>query len=338
MDNALDLFLKRNNETQKMMNLAFAGNSTMQKFAEMQSNWKEKFNIMDIFDSRKRIDLIINNDWSKSFQNDSLKNIETALYPLKHIHRITENINKQTDAFAFSQFLFKGNIELLTKSYNEKLFKSFNPILPAFTQFTKSFLQDINEKDIDENEEIEELEIVTSVANSINSVSELYFENEVIDYQIYFSQINQTLIDLQNSVSELKPNKTEKWFTYINAVMGLISFLSIFYNPLNAGNEKLVIETNNVVKEILKNQNINEDRQTKSSSNLLILGDFHCTVSSNLFLKPNKNSKIISVIKQGQKIKILEVRRKYCCIAILPESNHPAIMGYMEINNTDYNK
>ena len=79
MDNALDLFLKRNNETQKMMNLAFAGNSTMQKFAEMQSNWKEKFNIMDIFDSRKRIDLIINNDWSKSFQNDSLKNEYSAV-------------------------------------------------------------------------------------------------------------------------------------------------------------------------------------------------------------------------------------------------------------------
>ncbi|MDR2229977.1 MAG: hypothetical protein LBE39_10970 [Flavobacteriaceae bacterium] len=326
--NPFEHFIEQSIKQQDLIRLAFGGNATILKLAEIQYNHRHNNKLLDIFDSQKRINLIINDSLSKTFQSESYKSIERALMPFKGIANITESLDKQLEIFNSSQILFKSSVELLTKSQNERLFKGFNPILPAISEITKSFLKDV--EIIDDNE-IDELEIINTVTGRINIVSENFIESGDNDIATYLSQVNASLLSLHQEIDNLKPKKREKWLNIIVNLMAFIGFIALFYNPLNEKNEKLILETNKKVNNI-------EEIVTQNANNILSTRNYKCLKLSDVFLKPDKNSKKIAQIKKGQKLKILEVRRKYCCIAILPENNQDAIIGYIEISNTTYNK
>ncbi|MCT4119345.1 hypothetical protein [Elizabethkingia anophelis] len=326
--NPFEHFIEQSIKQQDLIRLAFGGNATILKLAEIQYNHRHNNKLLDIFDSQKRINLIINDSLSKTFQSESYKSIERALMPFKGIANITESLDKQLEIFNSSQILFKSSVELLTKSQNERLFKGFNPILPAISEITKLFLKDV--EIIDDNE-IDELEIINTVTGRINIVSENFIESGDNDIATYLSQVNASLLSLHQEIDNLKPKKREKWLNIIVNLMAFIGFIALFYNPLNEKNEKLILETNKKVNNI-------EEIVTQNANNILSTRNYKCLKLSDVFLKPDKNSKKIAQIKKGQKLKILEVRRKYCCIAILPENNQDAIIGYIEISNTTYNK
>ncbi len=330
MINTLEFLAKENEKRKQLMELAFGSNSALLKFAESQYNVKNKFGTLDILDHQKKINMIINDSWSKSFQNESYKSIERSLMSLKNITGITENINRQVEVFSRSQFILKSNIELLTKSYNAKLFKGFNPILPAISEITKSFLKNV---EVTDDNDVEELEIITTVTNRMNVVSENFIEKGDNNIRAYLLQINDSLSSLQQEVNALKPTKKDKWLNIIINFMTVIGFIALFYNPLNEKNEKLISETNKKVNNIDKRL----EALSQNADNIISTNNYRCLRLSDVFLKPDKNSKRIGQIKKGQKIKILEVRKKYCCIAILPENNQDAIVGYMLINNTNFN-
>ncbi|MDV3627808.1 hypothetical protein CMU78_05905 [Elizabethkingia anophelis] len=325
--NPFEHLIEQSIKQQDLIRLAFGGNATILKLAEIQYNHRHNNKLLDIFDSQKRINLIINDSLSKTFQSESYKSIERALMPFKGIANITENLDKQLEIFNSSQILFKSSVELLTKSQNERLFKGFNPILPAISEITKSFLKDV--EIIDDNE-IDELEIINTVTGRINIVSENFIESGDNDITTYLSQVNASLLSLHQEIDNLKPKKREKWLNIIVNLMAFIGFIALFYNPLNEKNEKLILETNKKVNNI-------EEIVGQNANNILSTRNYKCLKLSDVFLKPDKNSKKIAQIKKGQKLKILEVRRKYCCIAILAENNHDAIVGYMLINNTNFN-
>ncbi len=337
MTNPLDLFYQESKKRNQLMELAFGGNSSILKLAESQYNIQNKLNALDIFDPQKRINMIINDSFSKNFQNESYKSIERALMPFKSIANITENINKQLETFNSSQILLKSSLELLTKSQNEKLFKGFNPLLPAISEITKSFLKNA---EINNNNDFEELEIINTVTDRINEVSENFIEREdtTIDIQTYLVEINDALLGLHQEFTILKPTKKDKWLIYIRDIITLISFFSLFYNPLNTKNDKLILETPKKVNDIDKRLVNIEKIVGKNTDNILLsTSNYKCIKHSDVFLKPDKNSKKIGKINKGQILRIIEVRRKYCCIAILPKNNQDAIVGYMLINNTNFN-
>ena len=334
MTNPLDFFYQENKKRNQLMELAFGGNSAILKLAESQYNIQNKLNALDIFDPQKRINMIINDSFSKNFQNESYKSIERALMPFKSIANITENINKQLETFNSSQILLKSSLELLTKSQNEKLFKGFNPLLPAISEITKSFLKDI---EITDDDEVEELEIVNIVTDRLNVISENFIESGDNNIDTYFSQVNVSLLSLHQEIKTLKPKKSEKWIDIILKLMAFIGFIALFYNPLNEKNEKLTLETNKKVKNIDKRFANIEKLVGENANNLLTMSNYKCIRLSDVFLKPDKNSKKIGKINKGQILRIIEVRRKYCCIAILPKNNQDAIVGYMLINNTNFN-
>lgn len=330
--NPLDYFIEQHKKQQDLVKLAFGGNVALLKLAEIQYNQRNNNKLFDIFDSQKRINMIISDSWSKSFQNESFKSIEMALKPLKNI-AFTETINKQLEMFNSSQILFKSSLELITKSYNEKIFKGFNPLLPAFSEITKSFLKNV---DITEDE-VQELEIINTITDRINEVSENFIESEDNSIAAYFSQVNVSLLSLHQEINTLKPKKSEKWIDIILKLMSFIGFIALFYNPQNEKNDKLILETNKKVNNIDKRLSNIEEIVSQNTDNTLSIKNYKCLIVSDIFLKPDKNSKKIGQIKKGQKLKILEVRRKYCCIAILPKNNQDAIVGYMLINNTNFN-
>lgn len=333
--NSFEYLTEQHKKQQDLIKLAFGGNTALLKLAEIQYKQRNDDNFLDIFDSQKRINLIINDSWSKSFQNETFNSIKSILSPLKNI-AFTEVINKQLEAFNSSQFLFKSSLELMTKNYNENLFKGFNPILPAISEITKSFLKNVN---ITEDDEVEELEIVNIVTDRINGISESYIEsgNDDANIHTYFLQINDSLLNLQQEIITLKPTKKDKWLIFIRDIIAIIGLISTFYNPSNIKTEKLIVETNKKVNNIDKRLTNIEEVINKNADNILFTNNYKCIKLSDVFLKPDKRSKKIGQIKKGQKIKILEVRRKYCCIAVLPKNNQGAIVGYILINNTNFN-
>ena len=146
------------------------------------------------------------------------------------------------------------------------------------------------------------------------------------------------ILNLKEEVNTtLKPKKREKWLSIIRDIISFIGFIAIFYNPLNEKNENLILETNQEVNHIDKRLLNVEDILQQNTGTINLTNNYKCLKLSEVFIKPDKNSKKIGQIKKGQKIKILEVRRKYCCIAILPENNQDAIVGYILINNTNFN-
>ena len=218
MTNPLDFFYQENKKRNQLMELAFGGNSAILKLAESQYNIQNKINTLDVFDHQKRINMIINNTWSKGFQNESYKSIERALMPLRNITNITESIDKQLEIFNSSQLFFRNSIEILTKGYNDKLFKGFNPLLPAISEITKSFLKNA---EINNNNDFEELEIINTVTDRINEVSENFIEREdtTIDIQTYLVKINDALLGLHQEFTILKPTKKDKWLIYIRDII-----------------------------------------------------------------------------------------------------------------------
>ena len=332
----LELFIEQTKKQQDIVKLAFGNSTALLRLAEIQWNNQNKFNMLDIFDPQKRLSMIINENWSKNFQSESYKSIESALMPLRNISNITDSLNKQLETFNSSQVFFKSSIELLTKSYNEKLFKGFNSFIPAISEITKSFLGNIK---ITDDNVVEELEIINTVTNRINEVSENFIEDSdnAGDIQKYLLQVNDALINLQNEVISLQPKNGAKWLNTIVNFISIIGFIALFYNPLNEKNDKLLIETNKKVNEIDKKLANVKEQVFQNAEDILSKNSYKCLRPTKVFLKPDKNSKKIGQIKQGQRLKIIEVRRKYCCIAILPKNNQDGIVGYILINDTNFN-
>lgn len=331
----LELYIKQSSEREKMLSIALGSGSIYSQLTEQWTYKTKNYDLSHIFSSQKHINEIMNSEWTNKFKNNTFQSIETALNPLKNFKHLTDNINEQTRAFSASQILFSSSLELLTKNYNLKNLHSFNPILPAFSQLSKALLKNISEKHIEEDEELEELKIVNIVTENINSVTTDFLETKNQNIQEYLLLVIDKLNFLENTISSLQVSKVEKWKQFIRDVITMIAFISIFYNPANFEKDRLVNDTNLKTNSLQTQLNRFEKVITKNNLALISKKQYKCIKESNLYLKPDKSSKKIAIIKKGQKFTVIEVRRKYCCIAILPSENTTAVIGYININSTD---
>lgn len=232
--------------------------------------------------------------------------------------------------FATSQLLLSNNLTAIAKTLSQSHLDKFNSIDIALQGISKTYL-----KNIALTRNWEDISVAEEANQTIANIADELLNNS--------SQVTiQDLDNLRQSIVTelfglLGQTKTDKARQFIFELISVISFLLIFYNPFVIPTDK----TNTEVIETTKREieKINKEFSTKIETELNKLNKTRTARTNvNLRYSEKKNSKVIGIVKIGQKATVIEIRHKHLLISYLDIETGEPKSGFVTKKYFDVDK
>lgn len=231
---------------------------------------------------------------------------------LSDIFRYNQVLSNQIANIAKSQYVITSNFDSIAKSIDSNHLNKFNSVNIALTNLSNSFLRN---------------SILHGQWNDINIINEtnegiLDATNELANSNDQISK--KDLLTLKKSIVEeliphLTKSKSEKVSQYIRDLISIISLLLTIYSLSNSNQ----INYNEIFGELKKE--ILEEIYIKNS---IFHQQRRATTNVNLRYSNNIKSKKIGLIKKGQNINVIEIKKKWLLISYIDYETGEPKSGY----------
>jgi hypothetical protein len=247
---------------------------------------------------------------------------------LSKIAKSNQLLSDRLSSFTTNQLLLSNNLTAIAKSFDQSHLNKFNSLDITLQRISKTYLKNValtrNWDDISVAEEA--TETVANITDELLTTT---------------AQITSENLDkLKESIATalfglLKRIKTEKAKQLVFEFITIISFLLTFYNSFENHKDKTNTEVINEVKNEI--EKISKDFSVQIKQELQKLNKTRiATTNVNLRYSTKHNSKIIGLVKLGQRVTVIEIRHKYLLISYIDkETNEPksgfVVKKYFEI-------
>lgn len=265
---------------------------------------------------------------SSQFTDLNIPKNNFALYGLSsHFAEISKNsqsIGESLSNLASSQISLSNSLLEISKTLSKSHLNQFNGLNVALQGLSKSFLKEIvRNKDWEDFDFVQETNETISITTNdfINSHTEVTFED--------LENLKLTIVE--NLSVLLIKTKSEKnriflfdFIAVISFILGLYGAYGTYQSSIDKTNKKTYLEAKKDM-EIFKKElyaKIDEKFNDKQKSKI-------ARTKVDLKYSTKKNSKVIGIIKTGQKVTVIEIRHKYFLITYLDKDTQEPKSGFV---------
>lgn len=240
---------------------------------------------------------------------------------LAELAKTNQLASERLSGFATSQLMLSNNLTAIAKTLSQSHLNKFNSIDIALQGISKAYLKNIaltrNWEDIYVAEEANEA--ISSIADELLTASTQVTVQDL-------DNIRQSIIT--ELFGLLGKTKTDKARQFILDLITVIGFLLTFYGAYQVYSDKSNAEViNETKKEIEK---INKELSEKIELELNKLNKTRTARTNvNLRYADRKNSKIIGLVKLGQQVTVIEIRKKYLLISYIDHETGEPKSGFV---------
>ncbi len=240
---------------------------------------------------------------------------------LSEIAKSNQLLSDRLSSFTTNQLLLSSNLAALAKSFDQSHLNKFNSLDIALQGISKSYLKNIAFTRI--WDDISVADVATETVANITD--ELLTTTQAITAD----DLDKLKVSIVKELSGLlTKTKTEKAKQFVLDFIAIISFLLIFYNPFKNHTDKTNAEVIEEVK--IQIEKINKDLATKIEQELQKLNKIRIASKNvNLRYATKQNSKIIGLVKIGQRVTVIEIRQKYLLISYIDKNTNEPKSGFV---------
>jgi len=249
---------------------------------------------------------------------------------LAELSKTNQLASERLSGFASSQLLLSDNLSEIAKTLSQSHLSKFNSIDIALQGISKTYL-----KNIALTRNWEEISVAEEANQTIANIADELLNNT--------PQVTvQDLDNLRQSIviklfGLLGKTKTDKARQFIFELIAVISFLLIFYNPFVIPTDKTNTE---VIKEAKKEiENVKKEFSNKIELEFQRLSKTRIARTNvNLRYSEKKNSKVIGLVKLGQRVTVIEIRHKRLLISYIDKETEEPKSGFVTKKYFDIEK
>jgi hypothetical protein len=228
---------------------------------------------------------------------------------LANIFKYNQGLSNQIAGIASSQISLSSNLTQIAKSIDNSHLNKFNSLSVAIQGISSSYLREFVK-----NKEWDDLEIVEEVNDTISSISETLVAKSD-------SVTGQDLQDLRLSIITdlsdlLAKSKTERVKLFLLELITIIGFILTLYGNYQSStgktNQDVIDSTKSEIEKVKKEIFDKIDYEFKKNHKTRI-----STTNVRLRYSNNKRSQILGLVKEGQKVTVIEIRHKWILASYL---------------------
>lgn len=317
----LQTLVKEIAEQAKIQN-SFAGMSDFTNIAKSIANQMKPFN-----------------EASAVISSSITEQIKTLHFPVNHnsfygltsiladIAKSNQKLSDSLSGFVASQLSLTSNLDAIAKSLSQTHLSKFNSFDVALKGISKTYL-----KDISKSRNWSDIAFAIEANEKITNASEtIVSQNKEVRVQELDDLKHSIVNELYGLIGRAKTDKTRE---FIINLITIISFLLSLYSTYQ--------QHSDISNQDVANQTRTEIAQMNRELSKKIESEFHKLTQTrisrtnvNLRYADKKNSKIIGLIKKGQRVTVIETRHKFILVSYIDiETGEPksgfAIKKYFE--------
>ena len=229
---------------------------------------------------------------------------------------INKSVAQSLNSIIINQNAISNNFNQIGNIFKDSHLNKFRGIDLALKGLTNSYI-----KDFSNNNQWNEIEIIEEANENIAKLSG-NFKEEYLELDTYIEKLREVLIsDLTELLSKSKSDKVR---SFLIELITLIGFLLTVYIMNGKNSEDVIIETNieleKIREELTNTINIKFDQFYKQRIS---------TTDVNLRYSTNNKSKILGIVNRGQKITVIEIRKKWLLISFIDKITEEPKSGYV---------
>lgn len=252
------------------------------------------------------------------------KNQNTLLgltFTLADIAKTNQKLSDNLSGFASSQLLLSSNLAEIAKSLSQTHLDKFNGIDVALRGISKAYLRDVTISRVWDDIKVSE-EANETIANASD---DLLTRNKPVTVQDLDKLKQAVVLELYGLLGK---TKTEKATQFIFELITIISFLLTLYSfhkqQSDLSNQDVIEQTRTEIEQM------NKELSKKIETELQKLKQIRIARSNvNLRYADKKNSKIIGLVKKGQRVTVIEIRHKYILISYIDSETGEPKSGFV---------
>lgn len=303
--NSLQTIAESIRQSQKSMNLSGLGSIT--DIAKSLAHQLEPINKSNAF-TNGNLGLLAAHAIEKQtdFNKFALGGLSSSL---NNIFKHNQSLSNQIAGIATSQLTLSSNLAQIAKSIDNSHLNKFNSLSVAIQGVSSTYLREFVK-----NKEWDDLEIVEEINETISSVSEtLITKSDSVTGKDLQDLRLSIITDLSDLLAKSNTERVRFFLLDLIAIIGFILTLHGNYQNSSGKTNQDVIDSTKLEIEKVKKELLNKiDYEFKKNHKTRI-----STTNVNLRFSNNKRSKILGLVKKGQKVTVIEIRHKWILVSYL---------------------
>jgi hypothetical protein len=240
---------------------------------------------------------------------------------LAEIAKTNQKLSDNLSGFASSQLFLSSNLAEIAKSLSQTHLDKFNGIDVALRGISKAYLRNVTI-----NRAWDDIKVAEEVNETIaNASDDLLSQNKQVTIQDLDNLKQSIVLELYGLLGK---TKTEKAKQFIFELITIISFLLTLYSfhkeQSDLSNQDVIEQTRSDIKQMNKELSMKIETELQKLKQIRI-----ARTNVNLRYADKKNSKIIGLVKKGQRVTVIEIRHKYILISYIDAETGEPKSGFV---------